>query len=167
MVDGGLPEEALASGTNKGKAGTMTELQNNAPDYLLDAQIGHGLRRAQQRHTAIFADAMPDDVTPAQFATLARLDQAGPCSQNHLGRLAAIDVATIKGVIDRLRQRGFVKSRPDPDDKRRSVLELTSEGKVFLDKAYPIALQVTEKTLEPLTERERTQLLRLLIKICS
>ncbi|MHB2266485.1 MarR family winged helix-turn-helix transcriptional regulator [Aliihoeflea sp. PC F10.4] len=144
-----------------------TEMRDDAPGYLLDAQVGHVLRRAQQRHTTIFAEAMPDGVTPTQFATLARLDQAGPCSQNHLGRLAAIDVATIKGVIDRLRQRGLVKSRPDPDDKRRSVLELTGEGKAFLAKAYAIALQVTEKTLEPLTERERAQLLRLLVKIGS
>ena len=144
-----------------------TEIRKDAQGYVLDAQVGHVLRRAQQRHTTIFAEAMPDGVTPAQFATLARLDQAGPCSQNHLGRLAAIDVATIKGVIDRLRQRGLVKSRPDPDDKRRSVLELTDEGKAFLDRAYVIALQITEKTLEPLTERERGQLLRLLEKIGS
>lgn len=135
------------------------------PGYVLDAHIGHVLRRAQQRHTTIFADAMPTEVTPTQFAALARLDQEGPCSQNHLGRLAAIDVATIKGVIDRLRQRGFVESRPDPNDKRRSVLELTAEGRAFLDGAYATARDVTERTLAPLTAREREQLLRLLTKI--
>jgi len=30
------------------------------------------------------------------------LTETGPCSQNLLGRLTAMDVATIKGVIDRL-----------------------------------------------------------------
>lgn len=142
-------------------------MKDDTQTYLLDVQVGHMLRRAQQRNTAIFAEAMPGAITPTQFAALARLDQAGPCSQNHLGRLAAIDVATIKGVIDRLRQRGFIKSRQDPDDKRRSVLELTGEGKAYMDEAYAYALQVSEKTLEPLTAREREQLLRLLAKISA
>jgi MarR family transcriptional regulator, lower aerobic nicotinate degradation pathway regulator len=133
--------------------------------YILDEQVGHILRRAQQRHTMIFSERMPGDITPTQFAALARLDQWGPCSQNHLGRLAAIDVATIKGVIDRLRERGLVTTRPDLADRRRSVLELTDEGRAFLNAAYVAAHQVTEQTLEPLSAREREQFLKLLSRI--
>jgi len=57
----------------------------DAPAYALDQQVGFLLRQAQQRHTAIFARLMPDDVTPTQWATLAKLHEIGGCSQNLLG----------------------------------------------------------------------------------
>ena len=40
---------------------------------------------------------------------LAKLLEVGPCSQNHLGRLIYLDAATIKGVVDRLSARGFLR----------------------------------------------------------
>ena len=69
---------------------------------MLDDQVGFVLRQAQQRHTTIFAAEMIEGLTPTQWAALAKLREVGACSQNHLGRLTAMDAATIKGVIDRL-----------------------------------------------------------------
>jgi cobyrinic acid a,c-diamide synthase len=66
--------------------------------YVLDDQIGFVLRRVTQRHLAIFSDAIPE-VTTTQFAALAKLAELGPLSQNHLGRVTAMDAATIKGVV--------------------------------------------------------------------
>src|ERR1700761_9072371 len=96
--------------------------------YILDDQVGFLLRQAQQRHTAIFAGHMIEDLTPTQWAALAKLREVGDCSQNHLGRLTAMDAATIKGVIDRLTARGFTAVRPDPRDGRRIVVALTPMG---------------------------------------
>ena len=87
--------------------------------YVLDDQVGFVLRQAQQRHTTIFATEMIEDLTPTQWAALAKLRELGACSQNHLGRRTAMDAATIKGVIDRLTARGFTATGPDPRDARR------------------------------------------------
>lgn len=135
--------------------------------YRLDDQIGYVLRRAHQRHTAIFGAGMVGGLTPTQFAALARLGEVGPCSQNRLGRLTAMDVATIKGVVDRLRARGLVETAPDPDDRRRSVVALTGEGLALLDAAREAGRAVTAETLSPLAPRERETLLRLLRKIAE
>ena len=59
---------------------------------------------------------------------MAKLNEAGPCSQNQLGQLTAMDVATIKGVIDRLTARGLTETGPDPEDGRRLLVSLTRAG---------------------------------------
>jgi MarR family transcriptional regulator, lower aerobic nicotinate degradation pathway regulator len=133
--------------------------------YVLDDQIGFVLRQAQQRHTILFAAEMIEGLTPTQWAALAKLRECGACSQNHLGRLIAMDAATIKGVIDRLTGRGFTVVRADPADARRLLVELSDAGAELYDRAAPIAREITEKTLEKLEAGERATLLALLRRL--
>lgn len=134
--------------------------------YRLDDQIGFLLRKANQRHIAIFAEHI-GDLTPPQFAVLARLAEAGEnrLGQNQLGTLAAMDAATIKGVVDRLHGRGLVELAKDDDDKRRLVVSLTDAGRDLVDRLVPHALQASRDTTEPLTPRETELLMRLLAKV--
>jgi DNA-binding MarR family transcriptional regulator len=133
--------------------------------YVLDEQVGFVLRQAQQRHTTIFTAEMIEGLTPTQWAALAKLRECGACSQNHLGRLTAMDAATIKGVIDRLTARGFTTIGPDARDGRRLLVTLTPAGSDVYDRAAPIAARITEKTLEPLDEDERAALVALLRRL--
>jgi DNA-binding MarR family transcriptional regulator len=133
--------------------------------YILDDQVGFLLRQAQQRHTTIFAAEMIDGLTPTQWAALAKLKEVGDCSQNRLGRLTAMDAATIKGVIDRLTVRGFTTVRPDPGDGRRLVVALTAMGLDLYDRAAPIAARITDETLRPLDAVERSTLVALLRRL--
>lgn len=132
------------------------------PAYELDDQIGFVLRKVSQRHTAIFASAFGSDFTAPQWATLAKLYEHGPTSQNQLGRLVALDAATIKGVVDRLTARGLTETHADPEDARRVVVTLTDAGRHETEHGLPIAAAITAETLAPLTEDERHQLIRLL-----
>jgi DNA-binding MarR family transcriptional regulator len=133
--------------------------------YVLDEQIGFQLRVAMQRHTSIFTSQMIEGLTQTQFASLAKLYEVGPCSQNHLGRLIFLDAATIKGVVDRLSLRGFLTASNDPTDKRRRAVVLTEEGRRVTEAAIKVAAQITADTLVPLTEEERRTVTRLLKKL--
>jgi len=133
-------------------------------EYHLDEQVGHILRRASQRHASIFQARMID-LTPTQFAAVIKLAEIGECSQNRLGRLTAMDVATIKGVVDRLHKKGFVTLRPDPTDKRRTLISLTPVGKARIGELRQIGAAISNDTLDPLTKSERRNFLRLLQKI--
>ncbi len=135
------------------------------PAYVLDEQIGFILRQVWQRHATIFAREIGINLTPTQWAALAKLVETGPCSQNQLGRLTAMDVATIKGVIDRLTARGLTETGPDPADGRRLVVSLTRAGQQLAEKAVPNALAITRETLAPLDAREREVLVALLGKL--
>jgi DNA-binding MarR family transcriptional regulator len=132
------------------------------PAYVLEQQIGFMLRQVWQRHAAIFAREIGINLTPTQWAALAKLSESGPCSQNQLGRLTAMDVATIKGVIDRLTARGLTETSADPADGRRLLVSLTRAGQQLAEKTVPNALAITRETLAPLDAKERDTLLGLL-----
>ena len=83
--------------------------------YLLEAQVGHLIRRAHQRHVALFAEHFADaDLTPTQWAALAKLRERGTLSQNLLGRLTAMDPATIQGSSDVWATEVLSSVRPTP-----------------------------------------------------
>ena len=133
--------------------------------YILDDNVGFILRQAAQRHLAIFAELIPEQLTPTQFAAIAKLRELGPCSQNRLGRLTAMDAATIKGVVDHLTLRGLLRGAPDPQDARMLIISLTPAGRRLADRAVPAAIKITRRTLSPLTGDEQDQFLNLLRKL--
>jgi len=132
--------------------------------YRLQDQIGFILRKAHQRHVAIFASNI-GDMTPPQFAALAMLAEVGETSQNQLGQLIAMDAATTKGVVDRLKAKGSVDVRADPTDKRRLLVALTVDGRRTFEGLRPLAQQISAATLEPLSRKDAEQLIRLLSRI--
>ena len=81
-------------------------------------------------------------LTPTQFSALVKLLEVGECSQNELGRKTAMDVATIKGVVDRLRQRDLVVVRPDPADKRRSLISLSQDVQGTAQSLYDAGFEI-------------------------
>ena len=139
-----------------------------APDgnYVLEAQIGHLLRRAHQRASAVFAAHFSDlQLTPTQYAALVKIHDEGEVSQNRLGQLTAMDPATMKGVIDRLDKRGLTVSKPDPSDRRRTLWRLTETAESILAPAVQAGRAVTEETLAPLSPEERAAFLAMLERL--
>ncbi|MFT3691016.1 MarR family winged helix-turn-helix transcriptional regulator [Paenirhodobacter sp.] len=138
-----------------------------AQGYQLDEQVGFLLRKANQRHQTIFAARIPGNLTSMQFSTLFRLaSEPGPVSQNALGRMVAMDAATTKGVVTRLKERGLIAMEPDPGDRRRYILSTTAEGRALLQAVVPVMQDITRETLAPLTPAERGTLVDLLKKLC-
>lgn len=133
--------------------------------YRLEEQVGFHLRRAGQRHAAIFAHHMVEGLTPTQWAALAKLAEFGALSQNLLGRETAMDAATIKGVVDRLLKRGFVTATPDPGDARRMLIAISAEGLAAVEQGAAAAFAITAETLQPLNPAERRMLLELLKRL--
>lgn len=144
----------------------LVDAAEGTEEYRLDEQVGFLLRKANQRHLAIFAAGIAD-LTPPQFATLTKLHEVGTTSQNRLGQLVAMDAATVKGVIDRLKARRLVALAPHGRDRRRLLVSLTDEGRATVEALLPLACEITERTLAPLSPREAATFLRLLSKLAD
>ncbi len=146
----------------------LRKIQGDDPadSYRLEEQVGYWLRRAYQRHMAIFAGIMSDlDLTSMQFAALVKLRELKAVSQTELGRLTGMDRATISGVVARLKRRDLVLYKPDPLDKRSRIIALTPAGDALLTDAMRRIDRVTEQTLEPIGAVERENLRAILQKM--
>jgi MarR family transcriptional regulator, lower aerobic nicotinate degradation pathway regulator len=142
------------------------DLSDPLASFQVEDHVGFLLRRAHQRHVAMFAAAMADaELTPTQFTALVKTAQLGRITQNHLGRLAAMDPATIQGVVQRLIARGLIRRGQHPLDRRMAVLEPTEAGVALITGVVASACQVHEAALAPLAPEERVVLLTMLRKM--
>lgn len=134
--------------------------------YDLGTHPAHMIRRAHQRATFYFQQVMNGrDLTPTQQAVLATLLKHGEVSQNHLGRLTAMDPSTISIVVRKLLKNGFIQRRPTKKDQRLAMIKLTEAGTRYSIERLADSLEVARRVLGPLTDAERETLLTLLHKI--
>jgi MarR family transcriptional regulator, lower aerobic nicotinate degradation pathway regulator len=134
--------------------------------FTVEDHVGFLLRRAHQRHVAPFTAGLAHvELTPTQFTALLKTVEMGWTTQNHLGRLAAMDPATIQGVVRRLTVRGLIRRRQDKMDRRTAVLEPTEAGVALITSVVACARQSHEAALAPLSPEERVQVLTLLRKM--
>ena len=142
--------------------------ERGAGEHRLDEQVGFLLRRAYQRASAnLLARIGAHDLTPPQFATLARLNEEGALSQNLLGRLVAMEPANIRDVVQRLKRRRLIATEPDPADGRQLLVSLTPSGRALVRELLPIDLATTAETLAPFSAAERKILCDLLRRLAE
>jgi len=128
---------------------------------------GHLIRRAHQRHTALWAELVPAELTSVQFAILAALDATPDIDQSALGARTSLDSSTLGEVCGRLVERGLIERHRDPRDGRRNVLALSDEGRTALARVAPAVEQVGERLLEDLEAGERRTLMALLSRVAG
>jgi len=137
-----------------------------APKYDFSEQVGHLLRRAYQRHVAIFQRVVPDSrLTGAQFCVLCALRDHGPVSMSKICRFTAIDQATVRGILERLKARDLVATSADAIDRRKVIVALKPAGDALLDDIMPAAQHISELTTAGLNPAEQLALLFLLRKL--
>jgi DNA-binding MarR family transcriptional regulator len=124
-------------------------------------------RALEDRLEPVYADHGLDG---GLFDVLATLRRQGPPFQLSPRELADASMLTSSGTtkrLDRLERAGLIKRRPDPDDRRGVLIELTAAGRKVIDAAYPQHMANEDRLLAPLTKSERKQLASLLKKLLA
>ena len=124
---------------------------------------GHVVRRVHQLAVALYAEELGDiNLTPVQYSTLQTVCSSPGIDQKTLASTIGFDASTIAGVIDRLEARGLVVRNVTPTDRRVRLLTPTPKGIKTLADVVPLMLKSQDRLLEPLSEAERTELMRLM-----
>ncbi|MGI4839050.1 MAG: MarR family winged helix-turn-helix transcriptional regulator [Janthinobacterium lividum] len=141
-------------------------MSSTDPSYAFTEQVGHLLRKAYQRHMAIFQQNVGESqLTAVQFITLCAVRDHGPSSLTELVALTAVDQATIRGIVERLKARELVALGHDAQDRRKVIVHLAEAGRVAVEQTVPCAQQISELTLSNLNPGERVAMLFLLRKM--
>lgn len=128
---------------------------------------GHLIRRYHQASVAIFQTRVAElgyDLTPVQYAALAKIEAQPGIDQVTLAGLIAYDRTTIGGVVDRLVQKGLMVREISATDRRSRVLKLTQLGSTTLHKLSSTVEAVQEQMLGGLDGQEKAEFIKLLQK---
>ena len=126
---------------------------------------GSLVRRAQQRHVAVWLSEVSAEVTSVQYAALEILQKTPGVNQRQLGDELDVDRSTIADLVARMVRNGLIERSDDPVDKRSYVLFLTADGKKQLASLRPRVEEVERILTARLTQRECLELRRLLLAL--
>jgi MarR family transcriptional regulator, temperature-dependent positive regulator of motility len=131
------------------------------PDALAKF-TGSLVRRAQQRHLAVWQSEVSAEITSVQYAALEILHRTPGVNQRQLGDELDVDRSTIADLVARMVRNELVERSDDPVDKRSYVLFLTAAGKKQLSNLRPRVEEVERILTAKLTASEARELRRLL-----
>jgi DNA-binding MarR family transcriptional regulator len=122
-------------------------------------RLGYLLKHAWLRLGELTATALaPYGVEGRELAVLLTLSHAESASQQQAARTLGIDRTTMVALLDALERKGLVARRPDADDRRRNIVELTASGRDTLRGATAAGLAAERQFLAPLASAEAQQL---------
>lgn len=138
----------------------------NSADAL-SRYTGSLVRRAQQRHLAVWLSEVSTEITSVQYAALVALQQTPGVNQRRLGDELDVDRSTIADLVGRMVRNDLIERTDDPVDKRGYVLFLTAAGRKQLTTLRPSVERVERVLTAALTPQEGSELRRLLAILLS
>lgn len=125
-----------------------------------DAALAFALRGVLQKLRRKLRDQVDrGDVTPSQVAVLVRLESHGPATVSDLARAEGIRPQSMSAIVAALQSNGFLSARQDPNDGRRTILDLTQACRDWISRDRAIRESWLLHALKTeLTADERTRL---------
>ncbi|WP_405527051.1 MarR family winged helix-turn-helix transcriptional regulator [Streptomyces avidinii] len=137
-----------------------------APSAVLDGPVSHAISRVARLHRIAAGRVLRDlGLHPGQEFLMMHLWDSGAVRQSELIKAVGLDPSTVTKMLQRLEQSGHVRRRPDPADRRASLVEATDASCGLLVAVRRAWGELERQTLDGLDAAERTELTRLLGKV--
>jgi len=141
------------------------QVEHGPPPELTD-RLGYLFKHAQARLAELTAEALaPYGISGRELAVLLVLAGQEPASQQQAAQRLGIDRTTMVAFVDALEGKGLVARRPDPHDRRRNVVALTTAGHDTLRQATRASDEAERRFLAPLARSGAENLKRALAKL--
>ena len=107
----------------------------------------------------------PWDITPAHLRALRVLKRHGSMRLSELSEHLRIAPRSTTEVADALESSGLIERRPDPRDRRATLVEVTAHGAEVLDAIRAARGTEAERVFGRLSQTDRAHLARILRKL--
>ena len=127
--------------------------------------VGRVIVLAQHLERSVEAALEKHKLTLGQFdilATLRRHGKKGGLSPTQLLESVVLSSGGMTARLDALAFAGYISRKPNPDDRRMVVIELTSKGRRVIENATKTRFKEAKDSLPPLDATEMTTLTGLL-----
>ena len=108
------------------------------------------------------------DLTFSQFKILKYLmvyKPDEPTRQIDLEEFFLMSNPTVTGILNNLEKKGLIERRPNPEDKRSKLIVPTEKALGFTREFYDLSDKFDKELIAKLTDEEREEMRRLLVKI--
>jgi DNA-binding MarR family transcriptional regulator len=152
----------------------LAQWQRERPDLNVAALglYGRLFRVVHLSDDALAKGLAPHGLQPGWFDLLAALRRAGAPFELNPTQLMRATLLSSSGMtkrLDRMEAAGMIERRPDPHDRRGTLVRLTRRGKSVIDGAVETHVVNEERLLDALTAADRrtldTLLKRLLVQL--
>jgi DNA-binding MarR family transcriptional regulator len=136
------------------------------PDSGADETLSEAFRSVARQLRDTSQDLLaPWDITPSQLRALRVLRRHGAIRLSELSGHLHIAARSTTEVVDALEARGLVERRPDPGDRRATLVEVTGHGASVLDAIREARGTEAERVFDRLSPTDRAHLARILRKL--
>jgi len=94
------------------------------------------------------------DVTPEEWAVLARLWQQDRRRPAELADLTVRDRTTVTRLLDRLEDKDLIRREVDPEDRRSFLVWLTGAGRALEEEVVPVVRHLLDVMTREVAEEE-------------
>jgi len=121
---------------------------NNAGEHLATllqqiGPIGADIVGLSTVHHAVIANRIKSlELYPGQEMMLLSLAEKQPCSQNDLVKYLCVDHSTVTISLARMEKSGLIAKERSAEDKRVTLVTLTSKGMALADKTKLLLTQI-------------------------
>ncbi len=134
------------------------DLQTYIPCRM--ATLTHTIMRSV---ASLFEDRF--GISIPEWKVLAIIHEAPGLSAVAVARLAQMDTVAVSRAVTKLMDIGYVVRELDTEDRRRSVLNLSTEGNDLYAQVAPLALEIEASLFEELTDQEMQVFQKVLRKL--
>ena len=105
------------------------------------------------------------DLTRAQCRALVYLAHHGEISQASLADILEVAPISAGRLLDRMEEGGWIERRPNPDDRRERLVQMTGKARKALDQARRVGDEIAGEAMRGFTPQEQEQLITLLQRV--
>lgn len=110
---------------------------------------------------------IPQNCSQGENGVLVYLSFSDKASPTELSENLNLSLPRIASILNSLENKKLVIKNIDGDDKRKSIVEITVEGRKLVDNKRNEAIENITKVFENLNEEERKEYIRLTSKVLS
>lgn len=139
------------------------ELPTSQADAGTDDTLGEAFMAVSRQLRGITQEALaPWDINPSHLRALRALNHHGTMRLSKLSDHLRIAPRSATEVVDALEAKALVRRRPDPDDRRATLVEVTEYGASVLAAIRAARGTESERIFSRLSQEDRAHLERIL-----